>query len=274
MENQRPASFIKEQHPPVTIEMLQSLQTTLDMTDSFDACVLFTVLACFWGQIRLGKFLPTSKKNFDSTLNPTWSHLHHPTSITGSCVLHLPNTKLGGRKGEDVMLPRQHEADPISALEQHCKLNFASIDAPLASYKTIAGIIPLTRCKFLCRLNSIFQSIHLPFIMGHCLRIGGTTHLLLSRVLPNIVKLLGHWSSDAFLRYWRSLKVIAPMYIELLTPIMRDSGLLPHSASRGVISSSNVHCSCQGWVTYAPITQTLSSVQDALNAQSTASAYG
>lgn len=123
-------------------------------------------------------------------------------------------------------------------------LNFTSSDAPLALYQNSSGIlIPLTRQKFIARLNRILELRHLLVITGHCLRIGGTTHLLLSQILPDIIKLLGHWSSDAFLWYWHSLEIITPLYIKLLAPILRYSGWTHHSASREVISSSNACCS-------------------------------
>jgi hypothetical protein len=53
-----------------------------------------------------------------------------------------------------------------------------------------------------------------PILTGHSFRIGGTTHLLLSGVPPDVVKTTGRWSSDAFLRYWRSTEQIASIYLE------------------------------------------------------------
>lgn len=149
------------------------------------------------------------------------------------------------------MLPCQFDADTISALELHRKCNFTSMESPLASYRLPSGsLIPLTRCKFLARLNGIFEPRDLPIVTGHCLRIGGTTHLLLSRIPPDVVKLLSRWSSDAFLRYWRSLEVIAPFYVELLMPIMRESGTLRHSASKGVIGYFNARRSSKAGLSH------------------------
>ncbi|KIK32047.1 hypothetical protein CY34DRAFT_40586, partial [Suillus luteus UH-Slu-Lm8-n1] len=69
----------------------------------------------------------------------------------------------------------------------------------------------LTKRKFLLVCNSVWGAHGLPRISGHCFRIGGTTELLLRNVPPHIVKVMGRWSSDSFLRYWRNLEHIAPL---------------------------------------------------------------
>ncbi|KIK78586.1 hypothetical protein PAXRUDRAFT_80365, partial [Paxillus rubicundulus Ve08.2h10] len=72
----------------------------------------------------------------------------------------------------------------------------------------------LTRKKILARCNSIWTSNGIPASAGHSFRIGGTIELLLAGVPPDVVKALDRWSSDAFLRYWRSLELLAPLHIE------------------------------------------------------------
>ncbi|KAI9464639.1 hypothetical protein HD554DRAFT_2026301, partial [Boletus coccyginus] len=67
---------------------------------------------------------------------------------------------------------------------------------------------------FLAHCNLIWFSSSLPSFSGHSFCIGGTTELLLSRVPPDVVKALGHWSSDAFLCYWCSLDLLAPIHSE------------------------------------------------------------
>lgn len=81
-------------------------------------------------------------------------------------------------------------------------------------------MIGMTGRRMLRRLNEILANAKHTRITGHCFRIGGTTHLLLQGVPPDVVKLMGRWTSDAFLCYWRSLEIIAPMYVELLRPVM------------------------------------------------------
>jgi hypothetical protein len=38
----------------------------------------------------------------------------------------------------------------------------------------------------------------------------------LSEVSPDIVKTMGRWSSDAFLKYWRSVEDIIPLHAQNL----------------------------------------------------------
>ena len=64
--------------------------------------------------------------------------------------------------------------------------------------------------------DEIWGSAGYPRLTGHSFRIGGTTELLLNGVPTDVVKAMGRWSSDAFLRYWRSLEELAPQYVENL----------------------------------------------------------
>ncbi|KAF8322878.1 hypothetical protein F5887DRAFT_837617, partial [Amanita rubescens] len=62
----------------------------------------------------------------------------------------------------------------------------------------------LTASKFMKRCNELWKGWGHPRFTGHSFRIGGTTHYLLRKVDPNVVRVMGRWSSDAFLRYdWR-----------------------------------------------------------------------
>jgi hypothetical protein len=115
------------------------------------------------------------------------------------------------------MLCRQSAgSDPIAALQRHEILNFCEKYLPVFSYKTDRGPLCLTRNKFLRRCNKIWALRGTPTITGHSFRIGGTTELLVAGVPPHVVKMMGHWSSEAFLTYWGSLERIAPQHAELL----------------------------------------------------------
>jgi len=56
--------------------------------------------------------------------------------------------------------------------------------------------------------NEIWKKEDIQRITGHSFRIGGTTAYLMAGVDPDIVKKMGRWSSDAFLRYWRNVNGI------------------------------------------------------------------
>ncbi|GAA6031760.1 hypothetical protein JCM8097_001975 [Rhodosporidiobolus ruineniae] len=45
--------------------------------------------------------------------------------------------------------------------------------------------------------------------IGHSIRIGGATQLLLNGVPPQIVQYLGGWSSESsFMKYWRNVNAL------------------------------------------------------------------
>ena len=150
---------------------------------------------------------------------PSVSDLFATSTKGGSHKLHLPKTKTGRQKGEDIFLCAQHDhTDPTGTIANHLAINGPTSFLPLFSYKTNHGLVALTKRKFLQQCNSIWSRHGLPSCSGHCFCIGGMTELLLRLVPPHIIKIMGRWSSDTFLRYWRNLEHIAPLHAEFLTP--------------------------------------------------------
>jgi len=141
-----------------------------------------------------------------------------PSTSAGSRVLVLPYTKTTGSRGAKVVLCRQTASrNPVACVERHISVNGLGPALPLFSYRAPGGILCLTKKSFLKRCNSVWSSRGLPHLSGHSFRIGGNTEFLLRGVPPDVVKRMGRWSSDAFLRYWRSLEVIALLYAEYVS---------------------------------------------------------
>lgn len=209
---------------PVTSELLELLHSSLNASIPLHACVLACADCVFWGQGRLGEFLPTSQSRFSTKLFPTASSLRCISSSGDSLMCRLPWTKVSKEKGEDIFLGRQlGSSHPIASLLVHFLASPAILEAPMSSHLfayCVGGgkLVSLTKRKFLLVCNSVWTSRGLPHLSGHCFRIGGTTELLLRNVPPHIVKVMGRWSSDSFLRYWRNLEHIAPLHAELLGP--------------------------------------------------------
>jgi hypothetical protein len=127
-----------------------------------------------------------------------------------------------GKRASVVVCRQSGLPDLITALEVHLALNDMPPHFPLFSYRSGDSWAALTRKKFLFHCNMIWGPSPLP-ITGHCFQIGGTTELLLGGIPPHIVKALGCWSSDAFLRYWRSTDSLAHIHVELLGSPSSDS---------------------------------------------------
>ncbi|KLO16817.1 hypothetical protein SCHPADRAFT_847516 [Schizopora paradoxa] len=132
-------------------------------------------------------------------------------------MLHLPSTKTSPVRGEDVALVAQPETfiDAPRALLHHLKTNHLAGDDGLFCYRTSSRspVQRLTSNMFLARCNQVWAASNIPRITGHSFRIGGTTELLTSGVEPDVVRAMGRWSSDSFLKYWRSLEHLIPKHV-------------------------------------------------------------
>ncbi|KAJ7121999.1 hypothetical protein C8R43DRAFT_900023 [Mycena crocata] len=222
VENLAPNSL--PPRPPITKEMLRFLWDNLDFTKPLDCAVWAAAVVAFWCQCRLGELFSKTERSFNPEECPSVHNLGPPCTRAGSRMLFLPRTKTKRSKGEETFMSRQHGfSDPLKAVENHLAMNALQGTDPLFAYRTASGgILALTKRKFMARCNEIWSRFDLPRCTGHCFRIGGTTELLIARVPPEVVRLMGRWSSDSFLRYWRSLHRIAPLHVELL-----DSSGLP-----------------------------------------------
>lgn len=218
-DNLTPSTSRRQPRNPITLSMLAHLASVLDHSDPLDVCCLAVACCAFWGQARLGELLPATLTIAKHNPLPELSHLRPPSTPAGSRVLHIPWSKTTLAAGASIFLPKQnHPADPISALQLHILTN-SPTTGPIFSYRIRGTLVVLSKPKFLARVSSCFTSTNFPHITGHSFRIGGTTELLLRRVDPKVVQVMGRWSSDAFLRYWRSIDILGPLHTELITSL-------------------------------------------------------
>lgn len=119
------------------------------------------------------------------------------------------------------MMLYQQVNDPILALKHHILSNNLTSDNPLCSYilrhKQHSHPPNTTKIPITLQQDLVFSRPDCHHHTGHAFQIRGTTHLLLSCVPTHIVKVMGCWSSDEFLKYWRSLKIIAPLLFVTVT---------------------------------------------------------
>ncbi|GBE89495.1 hypothetical protein SCP_1601570 [Sparassis crispa] len=204
--------------PPVTRDMLELLHIGLDDHIPENACILAAAETAFWTQSRLGELFTKNRSTFDPRRVPARSHLSPPSTLNGSRTLFYPYTKMKRYAGDKSSVTRQlGKSNPIESLRIHLARNHAANDSPLFSFFTRTGdLVCLTKRHFLTVCNRIWKSHDIPHTTGHSFRIGGTTELLMKGVDPNVVKIMGRWSSNAFLRYWRQLEIIIPHHAQLL----------------------------------------------------------
>lgn len=205
--------------PPITTHMLELLHEHLNPGSPEDVCALAAACTAFWSQSRLGELFSTSSSSFDPRRIPSRMHLSELSSATGTRTLNYPYTKTKRYAGDRTTIVRQLGCtDPLASLDYHLAVNTLPDHLPLFSYKTAFGHRCLTKKRFLFICNRVWQQHGVPRTTGHSFRIGGTTELLARGVNPSIVKVMGRWSSDAFLRYWRDLEEVVPIHAQLLRP--------------------------------------------------------
>lgn len=207
-----PSSSKSPPRPPITMTMLELLIKDLDLTQPKDAAVAACALIAFWGQCCLGELLSSAVSDLSVTSKPARHHFTRSLRSPHAHTLFLPRTKIK-RAGEKIVLVTQTgPLDPISLIKTHLATSPLADGLPLLSFSTPSGPRALTKPAFLARCNQIWSAHGYPRTTGHSFRIGGTTELLTSGIPPDVVKTMGRWSSDSFLRYWRDLETIAPLY--------------------------------------------------------------
>ncbi|KAJ3559982.1 hypothetical protein NP233_g11130 [Leucocoprinus birnbaumii] len=213
VKNLAPITAHHEARQPIPLHAIELLNSRLDKSNRIDAAILACAYTAFWGQCRLRELLPSSSKIPTPGTLPLCTSLRLSTRNKSAWVLHLPRTRTNS-SGQDVVLVRQRSSlDPISAIQQHLLINRVPHGSPLFAYYSDSGHVSmLSKKTFLERCNKVWTEAKYPRYTGHCFRIGGTTELLLAKVPPDVVKTMGRWSSDAFLKYWRSIEDIVPLH--------------------------------------------------------------
>lgn len=137
-----PASSKQDQRKPVMLDMLTTLHDNLNLDVPFDVATYAIACISFYGQIRLGELLLETQSIacFDPTNNPTVAQIKKPQSKLRSRIIHLPRTKIGKDRGEDMMRCRQAgKTNPINMLLHHIEVNSLGPLAPVTSFKSSRG---------------------------------------------------------------------------------------------------------------------------------------
>lgn len=216
VHNLSPGSSRSSPRLPVTASMILQLVQRLDLNSPVDVAIAACAVTAFWGQCRLGELLAPNLSPLSILLLPVRSGFKRSLRNPHSCILRLPRTKTHPHGQEVVLVDQCATIDPISLLKRHLRVNNVPNEAYIFSYASENGLTPLTKSLFLRRCNEIWHPLGYPKTTGHCFRIGGTTELLVAGTPPDVVKAMGRWSSDSFLRYWRTLDDIAPRHVRHL----------------------------------------------------------
>ena len=114
------------------------------------------------------------------------------------------------------------DTDPTAALQNHLQVNQPPELMHLFAYRVKHARRPLTKTKFLERVNEAARAAGLEPLQGHGIRIGSTLEYLLRGVPFDVMKAKGRWAGDSFLLYLRKHAVVIAPYIQA-TPEVQDA---------------------------------------------------
>ncbi|KAK4701677.1 hypothetical protein P7C70_g4547, partial [Phenoliferia sp. Uapishka_3] len=158
-------------------------------------------------------------------------------------TLALPFDKVKRRQGAVLYLVRQASdprLDPVQAMAAHFQSNGLEAKEPqdgepkppevfAFSYRAtrnsktlkkgvqrivkVGDLITLTNSHFIKVVNAYLEAAGRGRVWGHSFRIGGATMYLLAGKHIDSIRVIGRWSSNAFDRYWRDIKMIAANHL-------------------------------------------------------------
>jgi hypothetical protein len=147
-------------------------------------------------------------------------------------VLHLPHTKAAPLEGEDVFWSSHPgPTDPYDALNNPRAAKH--VHWHLFAYRYKDQLRPLTKPAFIKCLALAAREAGKEPLQGHGIRIGATLFYLLHGMPIEAIKVMGCWSSDAFLRYLRK-------HAQILTPLIQANLQVHEAFSQFIIPAHSL----------------------------------
>ncbi|KAJ3807301.1 hypothetical protein F5876DRAFT_79837 [Lentinula aff. lateritia] len=204
---------------PITLAHLLALYRALDTSNSFHCAIWALALVTFWGCRRLGELTIPSRNAFDPKFhvsrnikNINWNdHGGNP-----SVHIQLPWSKSTREDGTNVVVTRRGDVVcAYDAFAKHLRVNDELPDKfSLFAYIDDKGIPQhMVKHVFLTFCYGVWEQAAMRHVLGHSFRIGGAVELLLAGVSPEVVAMIGGWTSLAFLLYWRRMEHIIPTHL-------------------------------------------------------------
>jgi hypothetical protein len=134
----------------------------------------------FWCGCRLGELVIPSPNLFDPLKHvsrstaPLLAFILQNREQTHAAIFHIPWTKTTKEQGADTSITaRDHRTCPLTAIERHLLRNSeVPAQAPLFSYQTLSGWLPMMCSVFLACCNDIWVAqgfqifLVMPFVSG------------------------------------------------------------------------------------------------------------
>ncbi|CAC5405602.1 unnamed protein product [Mytilus coruscus] len=180
----------------MTPRLLLMIKANLDLNSQNDICIWSACLMGFYGLLRPGNFLHSGKYVEHRDIQICDVHYHRNDYVI---ELQWTKTVQFRERKLNIVLPSivGHPWCPASAIKELLHFHFkrgAKEDALL--------LCNLSYQMFITRINSILISNDVKqHITGHSFRRGGATWCLRIGMSDSMIKDIGMWRSDAYLRY-------------------------------------------------------------------------
>ena len=223
-----PPSSKRKPREPYTVDIIIAIRCHLDLDLPLHAAVFACLTTTFYATAQVGEFTVQTLEAFRLEQHIKLKDMQQDKDRQGREItnFHLPCTK-AAPQGKDVNWARQDGlSDPDSALKNHLRINNPLPDSPLFAYKDKCKQIlkPLTCSKFLSMLSLAIKAAGMKPLSSHGIHIGSTLEYLLCNVPFDMVKIKGHWASNAFLLYLHHHTQILAPYMQAV-PELHDSFL-------------------------------------------------
>jgi integrase len=191
---------------PITPEILHRIRLALSPLDAEDSVFWAVCLIAFFGLFRKGNLLLKSDSSFDPT-----KHLRRRDFgfVPSGIIVEVRWNKTIQFLQRTLQIPlpllKNHPLCPVSAvLRSFSLVTPPSLDAPAFLLPSTEGrVTSLTQSKFTKKLTKVLSlsGYDSSLFSGHSFRRGGATWALQCGFPSDVIKILGDWRSDAYLRY-------------------------------------------------------------------------
>jgi hypothetical protein len=193
---------------PVTVNLLSSLVSLLNQGlygYYVDRLLKAAFLVAFFGFLRCGEFTTLTDK-FDPAVNLTLSDIS--VSDCSGMVINLSSSKTDPfRKGIKIKLfPIPGILCPVKATSNYLQCRLGLNSDPSSPFFLMPSLVPLTRREFTTLFQGALQGVgeYHSQLKPHSFRIGAATAAARANMPEHLIKTLGRWTSDAYLRYIRT----------------------------------------------------------------------
>ena len=218
---------------PYNPDFITKVSKKLDLHLPFDAAIYTCLSISFYSVAQVSEVTVLQLNAFDPMKHIMPANLQTSSNQDGAEVtmLHIPHTKAAPLKYEDIYWScHPGPTDPYEDLVNHKQINRLGDSNHLFAYCHKGKLRPLTKYAFVRWVADTARAAGLDSLQGHEIWIGTTLFYLLRGTPFEAVKVMGRWSSDAFLRYLRK-------HAQILAPYIQANLDIHHSFSHFIMPS-------------------------------------